>query len=85
MDIEDGFLHLLTGDASQKNDVKVPEGDVGVEIQKAFDDGKDIVVSVVAAMGEEQVSREICYSSPIYPNLPLSSQAISFKESSGKE
>merc|ERR1719487_1127306 len=53
MDVPDGFLNLLTADGGEKNDVKVPEGQVGDEIQAAFDDGKDILVTVTAAMGEE--------------------------------
>merc|ERR1719487_862977 len=53
MNVDDGFLNLLTADGGEKNDVKVPEGQVGDEIQAAFDDGKDILVTVTAAMGEE--------------------------------
>ena len=37
-----------------KDDVKVPEGDVGDRIRKSFqDEGKDVNVTVMAAMGEE--------------------------------
>ncbi|GAA5956810.1 hypothetical protein JCM8115_003826 [Rhodotorula mucilaginosa] len=50
---DDGFLNLLTADGGEKNDVKVPDNEIGQEIQKAFDDGVDIAVTVTSAMGEE--------------------------------
>ncbi|KAG0653452.1 Eukaryotic translation initiation factor 5A, partial [Rhodotorula mucilaginosa] len=51
--VDDGFLNLLTADGGEKNDVKVPDNEIGQEIQKAFDDGVDIAVTVTSAMGEE--------------------------------
>jgi translation initiation factor 5A len=39
---DDGFLSLMSDDGSTKDDVKVPEGDVGDKIKKLFqEDGKD--------------------------------------------
>lgn len=52
---EDGFLELMNSDGSLKSDVKIPEGDIGDEIKAAFDDGKDVSVTVIAAMNEEAV------------------------------
>lgn len=46
----------MTNDGTPKDDVKVPEGDIGKEIQGAFDDGKDLLVTIISAMNEEQVS-----------------------------
>ncbi len=46
----------MTQDGTPKDDVKVPEGDIGGQISGAFDDGKDLLVTIVSAMGEEQVS-----------------------------
>merc|ERR1712115_741408 len=38
----------------EKNDVKIPEGDVGAKIQKLFtEEEKDVNVIVLTAMGEE--------------------------------
>ena len=45
----------MTQDGTAKDDVKVPEGDLGKQIQTDFDDGKDLLVTIVSAMGEEQV------------------------------
>ena len=44
----------MTQDGTPKDDVKVPDGDIGKEIQAGFDDGKDLLVTIVSAMGEEQ-------------------------------
>lgn len=55
VNIDDGFLNLMTQDGTPKDDVKVPEGDIGSQISAAFDEGKDLLVTIVAAMGEEQV------------------------------
>jgi translation initiation factor 5A len=39
---DDGFLSLMSDDGSTKDDVKLPEGEVGEKITKLFtDDGKD--------------------------------------------
>ena len=46
---------MMTNDGSPKDDVKVPEGTLGEEISAGFDDGKDLLVTIVSAMGEEQV------------------------------
>lgn len=42
----------MDSDGNAKDDVKVPDSDLGNDIQKAFDDGKDLLVTIVAAMGE---------------------------------
>ena len=46
----------MTQDGVSKDDVKVPEGDIGTQISTGFEEGKDLLVTIVAAMGEEQVS-----------------------------
>jgi translation initiation factor 5A len=46
----------MTQDGVSKDDVKVPEGDIGTQISSLFEEGKDLLVTIVAAMGEEQVS-----------------------------
>lgn len=43
-------------DGTPKDDVKLPDSDMGNTIQKDFEEGKDLLVTIVAAMGEEQVS-----------------------------
>ncbi|USP75609.1 hypothetical protein yc1106_02883 [Curvularia clavata] len=51
---DDGFLSLMTDDGATKDDVKIPDGEVGDKINKLFvEDGKDTNVIVLTAMGEE--------------------------------
>jgi translation initiation factor 5A len=53
VNIEDGFLVLMTGDGNTKSDVKNPETPMGEQIKTAFNDGKELMITVVAAMNEE--------------------------------
>jgi hypothetical protein len=46
----------MTSDGTPKDDVKVPEGEIGKDIQAGFDNGKDLLVTIISAMGEESVS-----------------------------
>ncbi|GAB1318801.1 translation initiation factor eIF5A [Madurella fahalii] len=51
---DDGFLSLMTSDGDTKDDVKLPEGDVGEKIKKLFkEEEKETLVTVQTAMGEE--------------------------------
>jgi len=51
---EDGFLNLMSEDGATKDDVKMPDGEVGDKIKKMFqEDEKDTNVIVLTAMGEE--------------------------------
>ncbi|EJU00219.1 eukaryotic translation initiation factor 5A-2 [Dacryopinax primogenitus] len=54
VNIDEGFLNLMLQDGTPKDDVKVPEGDLGKEIQSKFDEGAELLVTIVSAMGEEQ-------------------------------
>jgi translation initiation factor 5A len=53
LNVEDGFLSLMTAAGETKDDVKVPEGELGEQIQSMFDDGKEVCVTVIKALGEE--------------------------------
>ncbi|KAH3673661.1 hypothetical protein WICMUC_003564 [Wickerhamomyces mucosus] len=53
LDIDDGFLNLMNNDGDTKDDVRAPEGELGDNLQSAFDEGKDLLVTIIAAMGEE--------------------------------
>lgn len=43
---DDGFLSLMDDAGNTRDDLKLPEGDVGNEIRAAIDEGKDILVSI---------------------------------------
>jgi len=51
---DDGYLSLLLPDGSTKEDLKLPSGELGEKMQAAFDDGKEVMVCVLAAMGMEE-------------------------------
>ncbi|AQZ15118.1 HYP2 (YEL034W) and ANB1 (YJR047C) [Zygosaccharomyces parabailii] len=53
LDIDDGFLSLMTMDGETKDDVRQPEGELGDALQASFDEGKDLNVTIISAMGEE--------------------------------
>ncbi|OUM59525.1 hypothetical protein PIROE2DRAFT_67678 [Piromyces sp. E2] len=53
LDIEDGYLSLMTADGDTKDDIRKPADPLGQEIEDAFEEGKEIVVTVISAMDEE--------------------------------
>ena len=52
---EDGFVSLMDGEGNMKDDLQLPEDDVGREIQTAFDDGESIDVQTISAMGTSKI------------------------------
>ncbi|KAH9604016.1 hypothetical protein KSS87_014196 [Heliosperma pusillum] len=53
---EDGFVSLLTDNGDTKDDLKLPSDDALVKTMKeGFEAGKDQILSVMCAMGEEQI------------------------------
>jgi len=51
---DDGFLNLIDDNGQEKNDVRMPDGEVGDKITKLFKtDEKDTNVTVQTSMGEE--------------------------------
>ncbi|EGG24796.1 eukaryotic translation initiation factor 5A [Cavenderia fasciculata] len=52
---DDSYLSLLKEDGTTKDDLKVPEGEIGENITAAIDAGKDVLVTVISALGEEGV------------------------------
>jgi translation initiation factor 5A len=52
---DDGFLSLMKQDGNTKDDVKIPEGDLGAQISAGFNNSKELLVTIVSAMGEEAV------------------------------
>ncbi len=43
--MDDGFLSLMDDSGETREDLKIPEGDLGEEIKKAIDEERDILVS----------------------------------------
>ncbi|KAF2069582.1 hypothetical protein CYY_009096, partial [Polysphondylium violaceum] len=55
IDSSDGYLSLLSADGNMKEDLKHPEDEIGEQITKLLEEGKEPLVSVVSAMGIEGV------------------------------
>ncbi|XP_031375929.1 mitotic checkpoint protein BUB3.3-like [Punica granatum] len=53
---EDGFVSLLTENGNTKDDLRLPtDENLLSQIKDGFGDGKDLVVTVMSSMGEEQI------------------------------
>jgi len=55
LDVDDGFLSLMDDSGETREDLKVPEGDIGEECKAATSEGRDILCTVLSACGEEAV------------------------------
>ena len=53
--IDDGYLTLMDDSGDQREDLKLPEGDLGKEIQSKFENDEQLLLTVLKAMGEEAV------------------------------
>ncbi|KAJ8562187.1 hypothetical protein K7X08_011478 [Anisodus acutangulus] len=54
---EDGFVSLLTESGNTKDDLRLPtDENLLKQVKDGFQEGKDLVVSVMSAMGEEQIN-----------------------------
>lgn len=51
--INDRYLSLLTDSGEVRDDLKLPEGDLGKEIEAKYEAGDEIMISVLQAMDEE--------------------------------
>lgn len=52
---DDSFLSLMMESGDLRDDIKVPEGDIGTEIKTKFENGEDLLLTVLSAMGHEMV------------------------------
>ncbi|KAK2814750.1 hypothetical protein Q7C36_023016 [Tachysurus vachellii] len=53
VDINEGFLSLMMDNGDVREDLRVPEGDLGKEIESKHSAGEDMMITVLSAMGEE--------------------------------
>jgi hypothetical protein len=69
----------MDSDGNSKDDVKLLEDDVGKGLQAGFDDGKDLMVTIVSAMGESRFwswSNVVCSFIPGPCPLPCRRDAM---------
>ncbi|KAJ3105911.1 Eukaryotic translation initiation factor 5A [Phlyctochytrium bullatum] len=64
--MDEGLLSLMTSE----DDVKLPDGELGERTQSEFSEGKEVVVTVVTAMGEEMALS--CSSTAMGEEMALS-------------
>ncbi|XP_068700266.1 eukaryotic translation initiation factor 5A-1-like [Montipora capricornis] len=53
--IEEGYVTLLSDNGDTREDLKLPDGDLGKEIQAKFDNEESVLLTVLTSMGEEAV------------------------------
>lgn len=52
---DDGFMTLLLPNGTTKEDLALPDAELGDAIRSSYDEGKDLLISVLSALGEEGV------------------------------
>ncbi|KAH3732492.1 Eukaryotic translation initiation factor 5A-1 [Pelomyxa schiedti] len=55
INIDENSVSLLDDSGDTKDDLVIPEGEIGEKLRAAFDEGKELVVTVQKAMGIEQI------------------------------
>lgn len=55
MNIDDGYVSLMDDGGDIRDDLKLPEGDLGKEITGKFENDEQQMLTVLKAMGEEIV------------------------------
>ncbi|KAJ2046792.1 translation initiation factor eIF5A, partial [Coemansia sp. S16] len=53
IDVAEDFLSLMDDSGEMKEDIKVPEGELGDKLREEFAEGKEILVTILKAMGIE--------------------------------
>ncbi len=52
---DDGFITLLLPNGTTKEDLALPEGELSDKIRSAYEEGKDLLISILSALGEEGI------------------------------
>ena len=56
MDIqEDWYVSLMDDSSNIRDYLSLPEDNIGREIEQAFNDGKELVVTIISAIGKEKI------------------------------
>lgn len=65
---DDGYLSLMSDNGDLREDLKVPEGEVGAQLRADYDAGKDILCTVLKSCGEEV---SICFCNSYFESVKL--------------
>jgi len=52
---DDLYLSLMMDSGDLRDDIRLPDGDLGNEIKNKFENNEDLLLTVLSAMGEEMV------------------------------
>lgn len=52
---DDGYLSLMSDNGDLREDLRLPEGDLGSQIKSDYDGGKELLCTVLKSCGEECV------------------------------
>nr|XP_057912556.1 eukaryotic translation initiation factor 5A-2 isoform X2 [Doryrhamphus excisus] len=55
LDLSDGFLSMMDDGGDTREDLRIPDNDIGKEIEKKLDAGDQFMVTVMKAISEEAV------------------------------
>uniref|UniRef100_A0A3Q1JKY4 Eukaryotic translation initiation factor 5A n=1 Tax=Anabas testudineus TaxID=64144 RepID=A0A3Q1JKY4_ANATE len=53
VNINENYMSLMSDNGDIREDLRVPENEVGKEIESKFEAGEEFMVTVISAMGEE--------------------------------
>lgn len=53
---DDGYVTLMNDVGEEREDLKLPEGDLGADLQKRFNDEESLLATVLKAMDEECIA-----------------------------
>ncbi|CAL1596396.1 unnamed protein product [Knipowitschia caucasica] len=53
VNINEGFMSLMSDSGDIREDLRVPDNDIGREIESKFNNNEEFMVTVICAMGEE--------------------------------
>ncbi|XP_033841383.1 eukaryotic translation initiation factor 5A-1 [Periophthalmus magnuspinnatus] len=53
VNINDGYMSLMNDNGDIREDLRVPDNEIGKEIESKFGNGEEFMVTVICAMGEE--------------------------------
>lgn len=55
LNVSGTYLSLLSEEGQVREDIELPAGELGHDIQQKFENGQDLVVCVLKAMGTEAI------------------------------
>ncbi|KAL9550021.1 hypothetical protein MBANPS3_004914 [Mucor bainieri] len=54
VDISDDCLTLMLDDGTTRDDIQLPDGELGLQLEGSFQSGTSLIVTVVSTMSQEQ-------------------------------